>query len=244
MTFAATLPPQSLLPILTNLVSSHPALKPVILSLIPSPSLDTAISALAAAANKLRDAYPYAQPQSQNVSFGFGSGGSSFGMSDTYIRGRIRPAVAEFSSTALSYLSYFTPSTSSSPASSSAPSATKTPHPSDTFTLLHTLAVHIHRFPPTTRSLLGTETTLLARLDKEWENWVNRVDAWVNREGRMFGEETVRGWERGLEEMAGWNDDGRFKGREVRDRWLGRVGWLIGRTVGRNQSTMEEDEEL
>ena len=76
----ASLPPQSLLPILTSLLSSNPSLRSTILSLIPRPTLDTALNAINQAARKLVDEYPYSAAslsvsnQSSSISFGFGSG--------------------------------------------------------------------------------------------------------------------------------------------------------------------------
>lgn len=73
---------------------------------------------------------------------------------------------------------------------------------------------------------------LFPRLRDEWNAWVNRVDDVVNREGGMFGSETVRSWERVLDELAERKE---FEGtsilRGVRDLWVSKVGWLIGRTV-------------
>ncbi|KAL5534278.1 hypothetical protein ACEPAG_740 [Sanghuangporus baumii] len=76
----ASLPPQSLLPILTSLLSTHPSLKPAVLSLIPRPTLDTALNAINQAAKKLVDEYPYSASSfpfshpSTPISFGFSSG--------------------------------------------------------------------------------------------------------------------------------------------------------------------------
>ena len=79
---------------------------------------------------------------------------------------------------------------------------------------------------------------LLPRLCDEWNAWVNRVDDVVNREGGMFGSETVRSWERVLDELAERKEsEGANVLRRVRDSWVSKVGWLIGRTV---QQPMEE----
>lgn len=203
-------------------------------------------------------------------------------MRDTYVQGRIRPAVAEFASTARSYLVYFTsipgesaplslpsnPSSSSTSTSSTVPSATPLPvelsHPSETFTYLHAIYSHIQRLPPIARNLLYTENgALIARLYKEWAAWLNRIDGHVNRSGGMYGEEAARTWERGLEEMVAAEDrdvkdgvvvalagesggPGTSAGprpmRALRDAWVVKVGWLIGRnrTV---QDGMDEDED-
>ena len=54
----------------------------------------------------------------------------------------------------------------------------------------------------------------------------------VNQEGGMFGGETVRSWEKTLDEFAeARGPEGWSVMREVRDRWVAKVGWLVGRNV-------------
>ncbi|KAJ7492699.1 hypothetical protein FB451DRAFT_1219281 [Mycena latifolia] len=128
----ASLPSQSLLPLLTSLLSVQPSLKSVILPLIPRPSIETAIQALALSARKLRDAYPYSSnssPLSPAVTgFGFGSSSrpafssfgrtpasqpqsgfsqSSGGMRESYVQSRLRPHITEFVAACMSYMPYF-----------------------------------------------------------------------------------------------------------------------------------------
>jgi len=71
------------------------------------------------------------------------------------------------------------------------------------------------------------------------------VDTVVNNEGGMFGGETVKGWEKGLDEFAdakgmegvpGWQCM-----KEIREKWVGKVGWLVGR---RAVGGMDMEEEL
>ncbi|KAG7099129.1 hypothetical protein E1B28_001001 [Marasmius oreades] len=243
----ASLPSQSLLPILTSLLHQQPSLKPLVLSLIPRPTLESAIQALEASAKKLRDAYPYSNqtPFSQTSSvagFGFGFGGGfnnahtqqPGGMRDSYILSRLRPHITEFVNATTSYLPYFslspTPSGSSIQQSHSAFHRDKN-LPAETFRFLYTLTNHIITQPPLTQSSLVPH--LLHRLSHEWMAWVERVDVIVNREGGMFGRETVEIWERGLEELA-TGADTKICGevlRNVRERWITKVGWLSGRTV-------------
>ena len=283
--FTASLPPQSLLPLLTALLNTQPSLKSTILPLIPRPTLDTAIQALAQSAKKLRDAYPFSHTStfstsptvsnSPTTSFGFGSGFGSAksstsifghstvgfgrvtqtpmfgqsqqhaststtngGMRDSYILSRLRPHITEFVSTCLSYLPYFSyiptsPSPSSSPASAQPhlPILKEKLHPSETYLFLSSLTSHILSQPPLTQSSLAP--LLLPRLRAEWLAWVDRVDVIVNTEGGMFGGETVTGWEKELDEFA--DTKGGVQGaewecmKEVRERWVGKVGWLVGR---------------
>jgi hypothetical protein len=291
-TSIASLPPQSLLPLLTSLLITQPSLKSTILPLIPRPTLETAIQALASSAKKLRDAYPYSnvppfsQLGSSTTSFGFGSGFSSTqsttfvssssrpslsqnqsifgqpnpnphhnhgGMRESYILSRLRPHITEFVAACMSYLPYFSyipTSVTSRPPQSNTTShqLSQSPslqslhkdksHPSETYVFLSALTNHLVSQPPLTQSSLAP--LLLPRLSEEWKAWVDRVDEVVNRQGGMFGSETVRGWERGLDELAETKlegpDGGQFM-RDVRDRWVAKVGWLVGRMV---QQPMEE----
>lgn len=60
--------------------------------------------------------------------------------------------------------------------------------------------------------------------------WTDKVDEVVNRQAGMFGSETVRSWERGLDNFADSkvSEVSSFM-RAVRDRWVSKVGWLVGR---------------
>ena len=166
----------------------------------------------------------------------------STGMREEYIISRLRPHVQEFVSACFSYLPYFSCSESTSLAEAgaahSAPhvqshaSALQSQHkdkshPSETFLFLQALTNHVTSQPPLTQSILFP--LLLPRLLSEWRAWVDRVDQVVNREGGMFGQETVRSWERGLDDFAQAKQGGVDAMREVRDQWVLRVGWLVGR---------------
>ncbi|KAM5530607.1 hypothetical protein V8D89_015725 [Ganoderma adspersum] len=269
----ATLPPQSLLPLLTSLISAQPALKPTILSLIPRPTLDAALQGLANSAQKLKDAYPYStslfsQPVHSSLSnpggfgssrsstasfsagFGFGarpvggfglasSSASNGGMREEYIVSRLRPHIQEFVSACLSYLPYFSTAAPSEPASSSRSQAAQSHasalrqqhkdklHPTETYLFLAALTSHILSQPPLTQASLAP--MLASRLAVEWKAWVDRVDDTVNRQGGMFGRETVQTWERGLDEFAQAKDNGMEVMKDIRDRWVSKVGWLVGR---------------
>ncbi|KAI0715336.1 hypothetical protein C8Q76DRAFT_768320 [Earliella scabrosa] len=271
----ASLPPQSLLPLVTSLLSAHPALKPAILSLIPRPTLDAALQGLANSAQKLKDAYPYSNspfPQtgaspwsstggfgsnrtsaSFSTGFGFGArpaGGAGFGsalsppppgagMRDEYIVNRLQPHIQEFVSACTSYLPYFSNMSASEPASSAKSQTTQTHaaalrqqhkdklHPTETYLFLAALTSHILSQPPLAQASLAP--FLVERLDKEWKAWVDHVDEHVNRQGGMFGRETVATWERGLDEFAQAKDHGMEMMKGIRDRWVSKVGWLVGR---------------
>lgn len=269
--YAASLPPQSLLPILTSLLSTHPTLKPIVLSLIPRPTLDTAMNALNQSMKKLREAYPYstsfASPFSQNyasTSFGFGSSAfspghvtptpsssgfgristpnSQSGMRDSYVQSRLRPHIADYVSTALSYLPYFSHSSDSN--SSSLGKEKVVTHPTETFCYLSSITDHLISQPPLSQSMLAP--LLLPRLMQEWVAWVDRIDQYVNEEAGLFGREVAQNWIKTLEGYAdtkiqGANEEMERGFKDVRDKWISRVGWLVGR---REVHRMEEEEEL
>lgn len=160
-------------------------------------------------------------------------------MREEYIVSRLRPHIQEFVSACLSYLPYFSIATLSEPASSSRSQAAQSHayalrqqhkdklHPTETYIFLSALTSHILAQPPLTQASL---TPMLASgLAEEWKAWVDRVDQTVNREGGMFGRETVTTWERGLDEFAQSKDNGMEMMKDIRDRWVSKVGWLVGR---------------
>jgi hypothetical protein len=103
-------------------------------------------------------------------------------------------------------------------------------HPSETFMFLHAITNHILSQPQLTVSTMAP--LLVPRLMEEWQTWVKRIDEVVNRQAGMFGIETVRGWERGLDEMAdNKTTEISTPMRQVRDHWVGKVGWLVGRSL-------------
>ncbi|CAE6416747.1 unnamed protein product [Rhizoctonia solani] len=261
----ASLPSESLLPLLTSLINSQPNLKPLVISLIPQPSVQTAVQALDASAKALRDAYPYSQisqsTASASTSFGFGSSfgasasmhapaSTSFGfranshpsgpMREDYIRSRIRPFVADFTSTATSYLSYF--GLLPSPQAQSPKFTRSSLH--DSFAYLCALTVHIMRAPPLARALLLENSVLFPKLIHEWSAWIDCLDVEVNQNGGMFSAEAVREWERSLDELTKEGPPiGQIGNMQpVRDKWIEKVGWMVGRTVPSSMS--DEDEEL
>ncbi|KII93889.1 hypothetical protein PLICRDRAFT_88186 [Plicaturopsis crispa FD-325 SS-3] len=74
----ATLPQESLLPLLNNLLQTHPGLKSLILPFIPRPTVDAAKQALRQANDKLKNSYPYTKvTNAPTISAGFGGFGSA-----------------------------------------------------------------------------------------------------------------------------------------------------------------------
>ncbi|KAI6008254.1 hypothetical protein F5J12DRAFT_741617 [Pisolithus orientalis] len=265
----ASLPPQSLLPLLNAMLNAQPSLKSLILPLIPPPTLEITLQALDHSARKLRDAYPYSStptftPVSTTPSLGFGFGFGSqksnlnnvdhqsvtdgSQMRESYILSRLRPHINDFVSVCMSYVPYFSyvraaeASANGSGSSSRSHSTTlqlqhkDKSHPSETFLFLSALTTHILSQPPLTQSSLVP--LLMPRLSQEWMTWIDRIDEVVNSEGGMFGGETVRAWERTLDEFAdARGPDGWSVMKDIRDRWVAKVGWLVGRSV---QQAMDE----
>lgn len=167
-------------------------------------------------------------------------------MRDSYILSRLRPFITEFVAVCFSYLPYFT--SVPAPASSFQSSSThqhqhseshsttlqslhkdKSP-PSETFIFLSAVTNHIYSQPLLTQASLAP--LLAPRLTEEWKNWIGKVDEVVNRQGGMFGSETVRTWERTLDDLAdGKGLEAANMMRGIRDLWISKVGWLTGRTA-------------
>ncbi|KAK0208091.1 hypothetical protein DFS33DRAFT_409687 [Desarmillaria ectypa] len=266
----ASLPPQSLLPLLNSLIKAQPTLKSIILPLIPRPTVEVALHALSASAKKLKDAYPYSNSSSFSASsFGvgsstnkvsvFGGSGATFGksvfghsqhgqgltsfapssgggMRDDYIISRLRPHITEFAAACMSYLPYFSYVPAPAEISNGPHSTTlralhmDKSQPAETFLFLSALTTHLLSQPPL--ALASLVLLLLDRLIKEWNAWVDRVDTVVNREGGMFGNETVTTWARSLDDFASSKDERCAAAmRSVRDIWVTKVGWLVGRTM-------------
>ena len=159
-------------------------------------------------------------------------------MRDEYIVSRLRPHIQEFVSACLSYLPYFS-NVATSEASTTKAQTTQTHaaalrqqhkdmlHPTETYLFLAALTTHILAQPPLTQASLVP--MLASRLAEEWKAWVDHVDDFLNRQGGMFGRETGATWERGLDEFAQAKGNGMEMMKEIRDRWVSKVGWLVGR---------------
>lgn len=224
-----------------------------------------ALQALEDSAKKLRDAYPYSNtsaspsPFAGGTGFGFGSTSTSIfgyapkpsglgafgsarqtpaepatngGMRESYIQSRLRPHIDEFVSTAMSYIHYF------SLVETTATTPVVRASPPETYTVLAALASHILSQPPLAQKMLTP--LILPRLVTEWKAWLDRIDAAVNREGGMFGSEAANTWSRGLDQFADVKVEGWEVMRQLRDAWVSRVGWLVGRRLVQTQEMEEE----
>jgi len=114
-------------------------------------------------------------------------------------------------------------------------------HPTETFMYLSTLTNHFLSQPPLAQAALAPQ--LMPRLLNEWMTWVNRVDSYVNKEAGMFGMEVAEGWVRALDGFAtakihGAPADVVGGFGTVRDKWVAKLGWLVGR---REVNQMDEE---
>lgn len=222
----ATLDKPSLLSLFHKLLqsSSDPGLRDQIVSLLPSPSLDSIEPALDEAEKAIRAALPSAGQHEVRAEFAWG---------------RLRSPVAEFVHTAQGFLPLFVdedlPSTPSSTGEGS--SKRERPHVSTTFNFLHLVTVRALRIlealpaVPRTASMFALDrqqpgpmfrignceavkqlsqmlpthamaisspnsivNQLLPQLALQWTRMFERVAKAVNEEGKMFGAEMVRGW--------------------------------------------------
>lgn len=149
-------------------------------------------------------------------------------MRDTYVASRLQTHITDFVAACMSYLPYF--SHASHPSDALQKLHNERSHPSETYMFLDALTSHFFSQPPLTQRSLGP--SLIPRLLQEWRAWVDVVDETVNRKAGMFGSDTVRSWEAGLDRFSEMKDpEGGQPMKEIRDLWVAKVGWLVGRRV-------------
>ena len=200
------------------------------------------------------------------------SAGSS-GQRDAYVLSRLRPAIQDFLSTVHAYLPYFSltvaPVTLSSLQDKPKPALPlkEQPHPNETFIVLSSLTNGLVSLPPNAIAALKEQSTLIEKVVKEWEAWLDHLDTAVNQNGEMFSGEQAKSWIQALDSFAagttassgafgvpsssafggwgssssssfGWGMSSKPTGasesnvpemKRIRDAWVRRVGWLVGR---------------
>jgi hypothetical protein len=229
----ASLPPQSLLPILSGLLKIQPGLKKVILPLIPRPSLEDALEALKQAAKRLHEAMPFSNVPSSSLHYTFGMPPQQTAMRRDYILGRLRPHIAEFVSTCLSYFPYFSykyPAPSpvkNNNSSQSNPTLQKEKfQPAEAFAFLSNVTRLVIDQPALVIPEL--ERLMLPRLTEEWKLWLENLDRHANREGNMVAPSVARTWEIEIERLG----DGKAAGiarlmQDVAKHFPLKQGWGI-----------------
>ncbi|KAL8291900.1 hypothetical protein RQP46_002158 [Phenoliferia psychrophenolica] len=234
----ASLPKESLLTLLTSLLTSQPALRPTVAALLPPPTLPTTLASL----HTLERAVLAALPAGHDLR-------------EDYVWGRVRVSLEDYTSSAKSFLTTFC--APSSPSSTSTPTGGTTEdeigHPSTTFAFLYALTSSLRRLevalphspsPATTRSnpLAGH---LLPLTINAWHALLTRLN------GRVLSATLLRGWFDRIDELCVDSPGGREGGAKracegVRERMRRELGWLIGvrpSAVQINNSVMMDDEE-
>jgi len=219
----------ALLSVLTSLLTQQPSLKPVVLSLLPAPSLESFTATLATLEKKVLDALPFSQHGSANLR-------------DEYVWSRIRAPLEEYISETRLALGQFCPPPSSSSSSSSSqddqqgsPSSSSS-SPTTTFSFLYTLTssvrkleVLLPRAPVPFGSHSHSSATLpqhqaaaaqaninnpftlnprdpllsfLPALFNQWHILATRLSTLVNQNGRVLSAESVRTWFRQLDVLV------------------------------------------
>lgn len=282
----ASMDKPSLLSMLSSLLSSSkdPSLPAQILSLLPTPSLDSVETSLDELEKAIRSAIPFV------------ADGSS--VRHEYTWSRLRAPIAAFVDAALGYLPFFVTELESDREQrlreGERQADREEVHPATTFSFLLMVTSRVLRIeaslPEVTKSslafnlftastspssfgfgstpsspskgaandaygrhsnlalLLGSEfsspsspdalmTVLMPAILKQWTVLLHRVDKAVNGDGRMFSQEVVLAWARGLEATgtAGRGEGGKKEELlirkamdEVRNRLERDLAWLVG----------------
>lgn len=196
----------ALLSILLDLAKDDEHMAERIYTRLPTPSVEHAISTLHQYEARVRAALPT----------------STTGVRDQYVWSRVRGILSEL----LSELAWFVPLFSMTPRASH----TEPLHPSTTFAFLHAATACMLRIVRTlpqdaaasyrrvhADTLLKTFQQSVApapdardvmahaifpMLLREWQAWLSALDAAVNQHARMFGQDAILTWERGLTSLG------------------------------------------
>ncbi|KAM0792792.1 hypothetical protein ACM66B_002561 [Microbotryomycetes sp. NB124-2] len=253
----ASLSKESLLSVLSNLITTQPQLRPTIQALLPPPTLSGTLATLA--------------NLERNVTAAIPSGST---LREEYVWGRVRLPLEEYVAEAKSFLSSFiSAATAPQPAqqvhASVGTAEEDICHPSTTFAFLHALTASIRRLEfalPSSVALVASASSvdplsshLLPLTVNCWHIFLTKLSTSVNQEGRMISAGMLRGWFSKMDELTidspgrsaatsitnGARPEGLAKKacEGVRDRMRKEVGWLVGiRDVA--QVSQMDDEEL
>lgn len=208
---AASLDKPALLSVLHQLMQGSDELTERIYTLLPTPSLESVEHALDAAEAKIRASLPLA------------SANSAAPIRDQYVWSRVRTSLAELAADVASYSSLF--SMHNARNESLHPATTFSflfmttqrmirllrllPHAEQTSGLVSKKGderldtLFENALPGGGKNSPNTIVyTILPSLLRDWNYWLRVVDHAVNDEGRMYGQEVVMGWERGLASLG------------------------------------------
>src|ERR1700761_7708752 len=174
------LPQQSLLPLLVSLVNKQPEIKSALVTLMPRPSLESALQLLNQAAARLREAHPFSaaptRPSSRgqiartsHLQYEFSQIPNRDTSRDAYTQSWITPHLTEFVTTVVSSLPFFSLRPTALSLSTHLSRQVKI-HPSETFSYLAAVTRILLSFPQSTQMSLGSMLT--ARLIDEWNAWL------------------------------------------------------------------------
>lgn len=260
---SASLSKDSLLTLLTTLVTTTPSLSPIVAALLPQPTLSTILSSLADLERAVMLSIP-----------------SGVGIREDYIWERVRTTLETYVAEAKLFLTTICAPGTSQPGGGSSGGEDEIGHPSTTFAFLFALTSSLRRIeavlpspPALTPHATSTGTTrnrldplashLLPLLINFWHLFVTRLSTAVNQEGKIISAGVLRGWFGRLDEVCvaspgvnrtgGRREGGARRACEgVRDRMKREVGWLVGLRVESHPGGIEmrgmrlddEDEEL
>jgi hypothetical protein len=154
-------------------------------------------------------------------------------MRSDYILGRLRPHIAEFVSTCLSYFPYFSykyptlsPAKNSNPSQPNPTLQKEKFQPAEAFAFLSNVTRLIIDQPALVIPEL--EPLFLPRLTEEWKSWLDNLDRHANREGNMVAPSIARTWEIEIERLG----DGKAPGismlmQDVAKHFPVKQGWGI-----------------
>ncbi|WWC58477.1 uncharacterized protein I303_101020 [Kwoniella dejecticola CBS 10117] len=232
----ATLPPSAHLPILLQILQSHPSLTDEVIGQIPQPDVKHCIREISTAFEGVQRA----------AGGGIGVRGGSQ-MSELRRWDRVRAEVEVFCRTASTYIRYFT--------SSKSPIATEA-----IFTFLHPLTASLQvllQLVPSNADATNPVLDLAHIVLSAWTLWVESLSTEVNQHGGMYPHSLVASWADVLvritvrpesaapyaahwsvptpqpqphEDSTPFEDSFRKALLPVKVRFLAELGWMIGRT--------------
>ena len=209
-----------------SLLTTQPQLRPLLLSLIPPPSLESFTDTLHTLESKLIAAIPQGRAVRQE-----------------YVWGRTRVPLEEYLSEARHSLAVFLPTNEDSPSNTFTFLHTLTASVKKVEALLPSLTA--------TSGLLGSTNPLVAHLVpgliNAWHVFITRLSNQVNKQGKIMSAENVRTRFRLLDEVCSGSGGVTRKAMEdVRERMIKEIGWLAGVSIQQSSRapSVDMDEEL
>ena len=216
------------------MVERHPSLKPVVIGLLPPPSLESFHAALGAVEKRVLDSVP-----------------RGIGLRDEYVWTRMRGPLEEYVTEARHFLAVFCPAGATDAA---AAPTDDTQHPTTTFSFLVTLTASVRRveavLPRGCTARQSRTDPLSAHLQpalyNHWHLFATRIAAAINTHGRMLSAEAVRTWFRQLDDLVGQDPHADAVSQRaleaLRDRFVRDIGWIVGlRPVAAPSDAMDDE---